>query len=153
MHLPRHCLSSACNPHNPRCSSSCLPRSGCKASCRVSCTPPPRRCIAYRGAGGGGGVPCGGIYESTNSGATKSVPLLKKERTNYVWLTIIAHEKQWAPAVISWWTLNAFRYASTSALACIQILWHGRQVVKAMPCVYPHKSLKTPNKLRIKIGT
>ena len=48
--------------------------------------------------GGGGGIPCGGKYESTNSGATKPVPLLKNERTNYVWFPIIAHEKQWALA-------------------------------------------------------
>ena len=78
--------------------------------------------VASRGhPGGGGGIPCvrGGEYESTNSGATKSVPLLKNERTNYVWFPIIAHEKQWAPA---------------------------------MPNVHPHKSLKTPNKLRTNIS-
>ena len=46
-------------------------------------------------------IPCGGKYESTNSGATKSVPLLKNERTNYVRFPIIAHEKQWALAVIT----------------------------------------------------
>ena len=50
---------------------------------------------------GGGGIPCGGKYESTNSGATKSVPLIKREQTNYVWFPIIAHEKQWALAVIT----------------------------------------------------
>ena len=56
---------------------------------------PPSR---YRG---GGGIPCGGKYESINSGATKSVPLLKNEQTNYVWFPIIAHETQWALAVIT----------------------------------------------------
>ena len=69
-------------------------------------------------------VPCGGKYESMNSGATKSVPLLKTERTNSVRFPIIAHEKQ----------------------------WHGRQVAKAMSNVYPHKSLKTPNQLRTKFS-
>ena len=48
-----------------------------------------------------GGIPWGGKYESTNSGATKSVPFLKSERTNYVWFPIIANEKQWTLAVIS----------------------------------------------------
>ena len=67
--------------------------------------------------GGGGGIPCGGKYDCTNSGATKSVPLLKNERTNYVRFPIIAHEKQWA---------------------------------LAMPNLYLHKSLTTPNKLRTK---
>ena len=33
---------------------------------------------------GGEDIPCGGKYESTNSGVTKSVPLLKNERTNHV---------------------------------------------------------------------
>ena len=58
----------------------------------------------YRGRrrGGGGDIPCGGKYESTNSGMTKSVPLLKNERTNSVRFPIIAHEKQWALAVITW---------------------------------------------------
>ena len=51
--------------------------------------------------GGGGDILCGGKYESTNSGATKSVPLLKNERTNYVWFPIIAHEKQWALVVFT----------------------------------------------------
>ena len=51
--------------------------------------------------GGGVDIPCRGEYESTNSGTTKSVPLLKNERTNYVWFPIIAHEKQWALAVIT----------------------------------------------------
>ena len=54
----------------------------------------------YRDTGGGGGIPCGGKYESTTSGATKSVPLLKNERTSYVWFPISAHKKQWALAVI-----------------------------------------------------
>ena len=40
-----------------------------------------------------------GKHESTNSGETKSVPLLKNERTNYVWFPMIAHEKQWALAM------------------------------------------------------
>ena len=57
----------------------------------------------------GGGIPCGGKYESTNSGATKSVPLLKNERTTYVWVPNNTH---------------------------------------GVCCHYPHKSLKTPNKLR-----
>ena len=47
----------------------------------------------------GGDIPCGGKYESTNSGATKSVPHLKTERTKYVRFPIIAHEKQWALAM------------------------------------------------------
>ena len=46
------------------------------------------------GGGGGGDIACGGKYEATNSGATKSVPLLKNEQTNYGWFLIIAHEKQ-----------------------------------------------------------
>ena len=59
-------------------------------------------CNGIQDTGGrGGGIPCGGKYESTNSGATKSVPLVKNERTNYVWFPIIAHEKQWALAVIT----------------------------------------------------
>ena len=52
---------------------------------------------------GGGGDPCLGKSESTNSGATKPVPFLKNERTNYAGLAKIAHEKQWTIAVISWW--------------------------------------------------
>ena len=51
--------------------------------------------------GGGGAVFRGGKSESTNSGATKSVPVLKNERTRYVWLPIIAHEKQRALAAIT----------------------------------------------------
>ena len=39
---------------------------------------------AHRPASGGGGFPCGGKHEFTNSGATKSVPLLKI----YVWFPI-----------------------------------------------------------------
>ena len=54
--------------------------------------------FVYRG---GGDIPCGGKYEPTNSGATKSLPLLKNERTNDVWFPAIAHEKQWALAVIT----------------------------------------------------
>ena len=46
-------------------------------------------------------ISCGGKYDSTNSGATKSVQLLNNERTTYVWVPIIAHEKQWALAVIT----------------------------------------------------
>ena len=61
-------------------------------------TPSPSDGVDRRG---GGGISCGGNYESTNSGATNSVPLLKNERTNYVWVPIIAHEKQWALAVIT----------------------------------------------------
>ena len=45
------------------------------------------------GTGGGGGIPCPGKCDSTNSGATKSVPFLKNEQTNYVWFPVIAHEK------------------------------------------------------------
>ena len=73
------------------------------------------------GPGAVGDFPCGGGggYESTNSGATKSVPFLKNERTNSVRSPVIAREKQWA---------------------------------LAMPNVYRHKSLKTPNKLRTKIS-
>ena len=56
----------------------------------------------------GGDILCGGKYESTDSGATKSVPFLKNERTNYVWFPMIAHEKQWALAVVSWRTLGGF---------------------------------------------
>ena len=44
---------------------------------------------------GGGGFRA---YESTNSGATKSVPLLKNER-RYVWFPIFAHEKHRALAM------------------------------------------------------
>ena len=43
--------------------------------------------LGWRGGGvlgGGGGIPCLRKYDSTNSGATKSVPFLKNERTNYV---------------------------------------------------------------------
>ena len=43
------------------------------------------------------------------------------------------------------------KYESTNLQIINQIIWHGRQVAKAMPKVYLHKSLKTPNKLRTKI--
>ena len=48
---------------------------------------PFRACLLRLLPGGGGDIPCGGKYESTNSGATKIVPLLKNERTNYVWFS------------------------------------------------------------------
>ena len=47
------------------------------------------------------GVYTAGGNESTNSGATKSVPLLKNERKNDVRFPVIAHEKQWALAMPS----------------------------------------------------
>ena len=37
-------------------------------------------------------IPCLRRYESTKSGATKSVPLLKKKPTNYLWFPKIGHE-------------------------------------------------------------
>ena len=46
-------------------------------------------------------IPCLGTPESTNSGATKPVPFLKNERTNYAGLAKAANEKQWTAAVIS----------------------------------------------------
>ena len=62
-----------------------------------------KKCVArwpnYRGRRG---IPCGGKYESTISGATKCVPSLKNERTKYVRIQEIAHEKQWALVVLSW---------------------------------------------------
>ena len=57
--------------------------------------------LLCKNTGGGGDIPCGRKYESTNSGLTKSVPLLKNERTNYVWFPIVAHEKQRVLAVIT----------------------------------------------------
>ena len=66
--------------------------------------------IAHRG------IPCGGKYESTNSGATKSVPLLKSERTNYVRLPMIAHEKQWALAMPSAYLHESLKHRTN----CVQ---------------------------------
>ena len=51
---------------------------------------------------GGGGIPCLGKSESTNSGATNPVPFLQQERTNYAGLAKIIHEKQWTVSLISW---------------------------------------------------
>ena len=52
------------------------------------------------GGGGGVGIPCLGKSESINSGATKPVPFLNTEGTNYAALAKVAHEKQWKVAVI-----------------------------------------------------
>ena len=51
---------------------------------------------------GGGGILCEVKCESTNSGATKPVAILKNERTKCAGLAKVAHEKQWTTAVISW---------------------------------------------------
>ena len=49
---------------------------------------------------------------------------LPNERTNYVWFPKIAHEKQWAVAVISWWTLDG----CCCLLVNMQILKHTEQI-------------------------
>ena len=52
---------------------------------------------------------------------------------------------------ISWWTtVSYFQHFCDfhgKPIIINQITWHGCQVAKAMPQVYVHKSLKTPNKL------
>ena len=52
--------------------------------------------------------------ESTISGATKPVPFLKNERTNYAGLAKAAHEKQW----MGCYFLEDFPGAPTSTLVC-----------------------------------
>ena len=69
------------------------------------------------GGGGGGGVdiPRPGKAESTNSGATRSMPFLERERTNPAGLATVAREKQWTGAVISWGTFLVHGPARLSA--------------------------------------
>ena len=107
-----------------------------------SCTQPAPTCLPSPGSsslcslrGGGGGIPCGGKYESTNSGTTKPVPFLTNERTNDVWFPMIAHEKQWGLVGISKGTLVLD--------SCRHFLVVSGRI--------PTKNLKTLNKLRIKI--
>ena len=57
--------------------------------------------VTKRLRGGGGGIPCLRKSESANCSATKAVPIVKSERTDYVGLAKVAHEKQWTVAVIS----------------------------------------------------
>ena len=71
-------------------------------------------------------IQCLGKSESANSGATKRVPFLKSERTNFAGLAKDAHDKQWTVTVISWWTLDgccSFLVDSGWLLLFLVIFW------------------------------
>ena len=89
------------------------------------------RAVPHCQGRGGGGYPCLGKYESTSSRTTKSGPLLKNERTNYVWFPKIARETVdscYCFLVDSGWLLSCVSallrlYWDTGKV--IIILWHG----------------------------